>query len=334
MSDPRIDEETGTPTTGHTWDGIEELNTPLPRWWLWTFYATCVWGLIYTILFPAWPLVTGATAGILGYSTRADVAAEIEAVSLSNAELTESLVAVDLGVLEENEALHGFAVRAGAAVFRANCSQCHGSGAAGVVAAGYPNLLDDDWLWGGTVEDIAFTVRHGIRNEDDPDARWSEMPAFDGVLSEEEVASVAAHVRGLAGLDHDAALASSGADIFAQNCTACHGEDGRGDRELGAPNLADAIWLRGGRQEDIERQIRAPRHGVMPPWGDRLGEAQIRAVAAYVHGLGGGERQVAAPVGAAEAEVAAEVPPASYPAEAKATPTEAGEPPVAPVETD
>ena len=335
MSDPRIDEETGTPTTGHAWDGIEELNTPLPRWWLWTFYATCVWGLIYTVLFPAWPLVTGATAGILGYSTRADVAAEIEAVELSNADLTESLVAVDLGVLEENEALHDFAVRAGAAVFRANCSQCHGSGAAGVVAAGYPNLLDDDWLWGGTVEDIALTVRHGIRNEDDPDARWSEMPAFDGVLSDEEIGAVSAHVRGLAGLDHDAALAEGGETLFLDNCASCHGEDGRGDRTIGAPNLTDAIWLRGGTQEAIERQIRYPKNGVMPPWGERLGEAQVRAVAAYVHALGGGEGmaepQVAEPMTEAEAEAAAEVPAASFPAKAEETPAEAVEPPVEPV---
>ena len=335
MSDrTEIDEATGTETTGHDWDGIKELNTPLPRWWLWTFYATVVWGVIYTILFPAWPMVSGATAGLLGYSTRAEVAAEVERVALSNAELTESLATIDLGVLEENAALHDFAVAAGASVFRNHCSQCHGAGAAGVQAAGYPNLLDDDWLWGGQIEDIAITVRHGIRNEEDADARFSEMPAFEGILTDEEIAATAAFVRGLSGLDHDAALASDGAELFAQNCTACHGEDGRGDRELGAPNLADAIWLRGGRQEDIERQLRTPRHGVMPPWGDRLGEAQIRAVAAYVHGLGGGERQVAAPVGDTEAEAAAEVPPASYPAGAEPTPTEAGEPPVELVVTD
>lgn len=336
MSDPRIDEETGTPTTGHSWDGIEELNTPLPRWWLWTFYVTCVWGLIYTILFPAWPLVTGATAGILGFSTRADVAAEIERVSLSNADLTESLVNVDLGVLAKNEPLHDFAVRAGAAVFRANCSQCHGSGAAGVVAAGYPNLLDDDWLWGGTVDEIAYTVRHGIRNEEDPDARWSEMPAFDGVLSDEEITAAAVHVRGLAGLDHDAALAEGGETIFLDNCSACHGEDGRGDRTIGAPNLTDAIWLRGGTQEAIEQQIHYPKNGVMPPWGERLGEAQVRAVAAYVHALGGGEGmgepQVAEPMTDAKAEAAAVVPAASFPAEAEETPAESGEPPVTPVE--
>ena len=158
MTDNRkIDPTTGTETTGHSWDGIEELNTPLPRWWLWTFYATIVWGVIYTILYPAWPMVSGATAGLLGYSTRGEVAAEIARVDLTNADLTESLINVDMGVLKDNDALHRFAVQAGRSVFASNCSQCHGAGAGGVVASGYPNLLDDDWLWGGTMAEIAYT---------------------------------------------------------------------------------------------------------------------------------------------------------------------------------
>ncbi len=292
MTDNRkIDPETGTETTGHSWDGIEELNTPLPRWWLWTFYATIVWGVIYTILYPAWPMVSGATAGLLGYSTRAEVAAEIKRVDLSNADLTESLVNVDLGVLKDNEELHRFAVQAGRSVFAANCSQCHGAGAGGVVASGYPNLLDDDWLWGGTMEDIAYTVRHGIRNEDDNDARFSEMPPFDW-LENAELNATVHFVRSLSGLEFDAAAAQAGAEVFADNCSACHGEKGLGDREIGAPNLADAIWLRGGSHDAILRQLKAPRMGVMPPWQARLGEAEVRAVTAYVHGLGGGEAAV------------------------------------------
>lgn len=290
MTDKRIDKETGTETTGHSWDGIEELNTPLPRWWLWTLYATIVWAVIYTILFPAWPLVSGATSGLLGWSTRGDVAAEIEVVNQSNAELRESLVGIDLGVLEENEELHRFAVSAGASVFRNNCSQCHGAGAAGVQAAGYPNLLDDDWLWGGQIVDIAATVRHGIRNEVDVDARWSQMPAFGEILEEEEIASLVGHVRSLSGLgEPDAA----GAELFLDNCASCHGDAGLGDREVGAPNLTDAIWLYGESEEDVTETITMSRFGVMPPWADRLGEAQVRAVAAYVHGLGGGERLAA-----------------------------------------
>jgi len=297
MTDNRkIDPTTGTETTGHSWDGIEELNTPLPRWWLWTFYATIVWGVIYTILYPAWPMVSGATAGLLGYSTRAEVAAEIERVDLSNANLIDSLVTVDLAVLRDNEDLHRFAVQAGRSVFAANCSQCHGAGAGGVVASGYPNLLDDDWLWGGTMDDIAYTVRHGIRNEEDPDARFSEMPPFDW-MEDAELDATAHFVRSLSDLDHNATAAAKGATLYADNCSACHGEKGLGNREIGAPNLADAIWLRGDSQEAILRQLKAPRMGVMPPWQARLGEAEVRAVTAYVYGLGGGE----AAVGDAEA---------------------------------
>jgi cytochrome c oxidase cbb3-type subunit 3 len=326
--DKRIDEATGTETTGHTWDGIEELNTPLPRWWLWTFYATILWGIIYTILYPAWPLVSGTTQGVLNWSTRGLVAAEIERVNLSNSELTDSLVNIELAALEQNEPLHRFAVSAGASVFANNCSQCHGAGAAGVQAAGYPNLLDDDWLWGGQISDIAMTVRHGIRNEDDPDARWSQMPAFDELLEKSEIASLVTHVRGLSGLGDGS---EEGAILFEANCAACHGEAGMGDREMGAPNLTDAIWLYGGTEEAVTHTIRYSRFGVMPPWGERLGEAQVRAVAAYVHGLGGGEATVADPATEAEAEEAASVPDASYPADAEETPREAGEPPVEPV---
>ncbi len=324
----KIDEATGTETTGHDWDGIEELNTPLPRWWLWTFYATIVWGVIYVILYPALPMVSGSTQGVLGWSARDEVAADIAAVDLSNADLTESLVAIDLRVLEENEALNRFAISAGASVFANNCSQCHGAGAAGVQAAGYPNLLDDDWLWGGQIEDIAATVRHGIRNEVDPDARWSQMPAYGDFLEPSEIASLAAHVRSLSGLE---GANAEGADLFYDNCAACHGDAGRGDREIGAPNLTDAIWLYGGTTEDVVYTIENARFGVMPPWGERLGEAQVRAVAAYVHGLGGGEAQVADPV---DPDAATDVPSASFPASAAETPDAAGEPPVAPVVED
>ena len=158
-------------TTGHEWDGIEEFNNPLPRWWLWTFYATIVWALIYMVLYPAWPLVTRATPGLLGFSTRANVAAEIDRFAAANGPIRERLVAADLNSITNDPELLQFATSAGAAVFRTHCSQCHGSGAAGVQAAGYPNLLDDDWIWGGTMEDIHLTVVHGIRNTTDSDAR-------------------------------------------------------------------------------------------------------------------------------------------------------------------
>ncbi|MEL7150055.1 MAG: cytochrome-c oxidase, cbb3-type subunit III [Pseudomonadota bacterium] len=281
--DKRLDEETGQYTTGHKYDGIEELNTPLPKWWLWTFYATIVWGIAYTIAYPAWPLVSGATAGVLGYSSRAEVAQDIEDHEAKNAALVEELVAADIAAVDAGSDLHRYAVARGGSVFRAQCSQCHGSGAAGAV--GYPNLLDNAWLWGGSVEEIAYTVQHGIRNETDPDARWSEMPAFGELLTRDEIALVVAHVQALptGGAGGDAET------LFLDNCSACHGEQGEGIPELGAPNLADAIWLYGGDEATLTETITYSRFGVMPAWGQRLAEADVRAVSLYVHALGGGE---------------------------------------------
>ena len=278
-------------TTGHEWDGIEELNNPLPRWWLWTFYATILWALIYTIFFPAWPLITGATPGVLGFSTRANVATEIARVEKANAPMRDRLVAADLTAIKDDPELLQFATSAGAAVFRTNCSQCHGSGAAGVQATGYPNLLDDDWLWGGAMEDIHTTITHGIRNTTDVDARYSQMPAFgvDGLLEAPQIDAVVQHVLAISGQAHDAALAAEGATVFAENCAACHTEAGTGDRTQGAPNLTDAIWLYGGTAADLTYTVINARFGVMPNWNQRLSEADIRSVALYVHGLGGGE---------------------------------------------
>ena len=278
-------------TTGHSWDGIEEFNNPLPRWWVWVFYATIVWGIGYTVAYPAWPLISGATPGLLGASTRADVEVEIAAVDKANAAIKDKLVAADLTAIGADPELAGYAERAGAAVFRTNCAQCHGSGAAGVVGKGYPNLLDDDWLWGGTMDDIHTTVTHGIRNTTDADARYSEMPKFgtDGILDETQIAQVAEHVLAISGQEHDAALAAQGATVFADNCAACHMEDGSGDRTQGAPKLTDAIWLYGGSREKIIETVTKARFGVMPNWNQRLSEDEIRAVAYYVHSRGGGE---------------------------------------------
>ncbi|MDG1119109.1 MAG: cytochrome-c oxidase, cbb3-type subunit III [Flavimaricola sp.] len=282
-------------TTGHSWDGIEELNNPLPRWWVWILYATIVWGIGYTIAYPAWPMISGATPGLLGYSTRANVAADIAAVEAANAELMDQLATVDLASLPENESLHSFAINGGAAVFRANCSQCHGSGAAGVQASGYPSLLDDDWLWGGTIDEIAYTVTNGIRNEQSPDARWTQMPAFGEMLSGEEIGQLVAHVQAISGQDHDATLAAAGAPLFLDNCSACHGEAGEGNRDMGAPRLTDAIWLYGGDADTLTETITNARFGVMPAWSEEwrsaggLSAAEVNAVAAYVHQLGGGE---------------------------------------------
>ena len=283
MDKPRVDELTGRETMGHDFDGIEELNTPMPRWWLITFYVTIVWGIGYTIAFPAWPMVSGATAGLLGYSTRAEVAEDIAAHAAENAALVDELVAVDLAAFDAQSDLHRYAVARGASVFRAQCSQCHGSGAAG--AKGYPNLLDNDWLWGGSLPEITLTVRHGIRNDTDDDARWSEMPAFGDILEREEIEALAAFVPTLS----QGAGTGPGAELYADNCASCHGDAGLGDREQGAPNLADAIWLYGGDRDSLIDTITNARFGVMPAWGQRLSEEDVRAVSTYVHALGGGE---------------------------------------------
>jgi len=276
-------------TTGHVWDGIEEFNNPLPRWWLWTLYVCIVWAIGYSIAYPAWPGIKSATSGVLGWSTRADVAEEIAAVEEANAAINTKLASVELTSISADGELNGFAVSSGGAVFKTWCAQCHGSGAAG--AKGYPNLLDDDWLWGGDIEAIHTTITHGIRNEDDDDARYSEMPAFgrDELLEAEEIDQVVNFVMSLSGEAQDASLVTDGAVVFEDNCAACHMEDGTGDREQGAPNLTDAIWLYGGDYDTLTQTVNNARYGVMPNWNKRLSEAQLRAVAVYVHQLGGGE---------------------------------------------
>ena len=277
-------------TTGHSWDGIEEFNNPLPRWWLWCFYLTIIWGVGYSVAYPAWPGIKEATPGLLGFSTRAEVAADIAAVEEANAGVNTQLASVDLTAIADDEALLGYSRQAGAAVFRTWCAQCHGAGAAGVQASGYPNLLDDDWLWGGDIEAIHETISYGIRNEDFDDARYSEMPAFGELLEEGEIASVVNYVMTLSGQTPvDASLVAAGEEVYLDNCAACHMDDGTGDRFQGAPNLTDAIWLYGGDAETLTETVTYSRYGVMPGWQDRLSEAEIRAVATYVHGLGGGE---------------------------------------------
>ena len=283
---PERDEITGTATTKHEWDGITELDTPLPRWWLWTFYITIVWGIGYCIAYPAWPLISSATEGVLGYSSRAEVAADIDAHRQANAEIAQRVAEADFATIASDTELDSFALSGGAAVFRTYCSQCHGAGGAG--AKGYANLLDDDWLWGGTHEDIYETLRVGIRWEENDETRYSEMPAFGDmdILTNAQISAVTDHVLSLSG---GAEANADGAALYAENCAACHGDDGAGDRSQGAPNLADAIWLYGGDRETVIATITHSRFGVMPAWNTRLSETELRQVSHYVHSLGGGE---------------------------------------------
>ena len=283
--------EKEVPTTGHSWDGIQEYDNPMPRWWVWVFYACIVWGIGYSIAYPAWPLIHGATQGLLGPTLRTEVVAEIARFDEANAPIKAKLNAADLAAIPGNDELKTYAISAGASVFKNNCAQCHGSGAAGVQGKGYPNLLDNDWLWGGDMEAIHTTITHGIRNATDGDARYSQMPSFgkDGILDKTQIDDVVEHVLQISGQDHDAAMAAAGATVFAENCAACHGDAGMGNRDFGAPNLTDAIWLFGGDRKTLVQTVTYARFGVMPAWNVRLSEDEIRSVATYVHSLGGGE---------------------------------------------
>lgn len=281
------DDVTGRDTTGHEWDGIEELDTPLPRWWLWVFYACILWSIGYWILMPAWPMVADYTRGFLGYSQRATVAKSIDAARASQAPFARKIAAMSFDQIRADADLLDFAIRGGRSAFAVNCSQCHGAGAAG--ARGFPNLNDDDWLWGGTLADIEKTIRVGIRGTH-PDTRNNVMAAFgrDGALKPDQVADVVEFVLSLSGRGRDPIAGGRGAVVFRESCAACHGPDGKG-KEPGAANLADAIWLFGGAPEDIHATVQNGRAGVMPSWQGRLDDATIKALAIYVHALGGGK---------------------------------------------
>ncbi|MEL6980227.1 MAG: cytochrome-c oxidase, cbb3-type subunit III [Pseudomonadota bacterium] len=283
-----VDEVTGIETTGHEWDGVKELNNPLPRWWLSIFYATIVFSIGYMIAYPAWPMLTDYTRGVLGYSSRDEVRQAIVDHRESQAVWRDRIAAADLETIRGDAELSGFAIQAGRAAFAVNCSQCHGSGAAGAEAQGYPNLNDDAWLWGGEIEEIHQTIAHGVRNASD-ESRYSEMPVFGEILEEPEIDAATQFVLSLGGLPHDAQLSAQGAVVFEDNCSSCHGSEGEGDPYQGAPRLADAIWLFGGDADSIANQIRQPRHGVMPAWSERLDDTTVKSLAVYVHALGGGQ---------------------------------------------
>jgi cytochrome c oxidase cbb3-type subunit III len=291
MTDHRqdIDSVSGTSTTGHRWDGIKELNTPLPRWWVYTFYLTIIWAVGYWVVYPAWPLRTGNTPGILHYSSRADVAVELANLDKVRGEKLTALTSASLADIEKDPALLALARARGKTVFGDNCAPCHGSGAAG--AKGYPNLNDDEWLWGGTLDQIMQTIRYGARSGN-PKTHEGQMLAFgkDGVLKPDQIVSVANYVRSLSGLPtrpgYDAA---AGAKIFAENCTACHGENAKGNQELGTPDLTDRIWLYGSDEATVIETITNGRAGVMPAWEGRLDPMTLKAMAVYVHSLGGGK---------------------------------------------
>ena len=289
MINPRIDDKTGTPTVGHEWDGIEELDTPMPRWWLWTLYATVVFAIGYVVVYPALPGLTGATPGVLGWTSHGQLAHEMAEEQRRLGPTRNAIASTTMAGLLGNPQLLHAAEEGGRAAFKVHCVQCHGSGAAG--SKGYPNLNDDDWLWGGDVDAIHTTLVNGVRQPGNDATRMSQMPAFgrDGILQPAQIQDLVSYVRSLSGLEKETASARNGAQLFAANCVVCHGDGGKGNRTVGAPNLSDGIWLYGGDRGTVTATITNARYGVMPAWGQRLDPVTIKMLAAYVHSLGGGE---------------------------------------------
>ena len=297
---PKIDAATGTQFKGHEWDGIQELDTPLPRWWLWTFYASILFAIGYVIAYPAIPMLNDYTRGMLGWSSRGALEQELAARADQVAPIHQAIAATTIEKLAGQPQLMQAAIEGGRAAFKVHCVQCHGSGAAG--GKGYPNLNDDDWLWGGDLATIEKTLIDGIRNPGHDATRVSMMPAFgrDQLLTAPQVDDVVAYVRVASRQDKPSAAAQRGATLFADNCAVCHGTDAKGNRALGAPNLTDGIWLYGGDTESIHQSVWNSRQGVMPRWDDKLSPATIRMLAVYVHSLGGGEATLVEAAAAAD----------------------------------
>jgi cytochrome c oxidase cbb3-type subunit 3 len=289
MSTVEKDPVSGTPTTGHEWDGIRELNTPLPKWWLYVLYATIVWAIGYWVVYPAWPTLSGYSRGILGYSSRAELAQTMQAVADSQKAWLDKIAATDIKQIAADPELLRYAMGGGKAIFAVNCAPCHGAGGQG--AKGFPNLADDSWIWGGTPEAILQTISYGVRNGDDRARPGMQMPSFgtDKTLDAAQINDVAEYVLSLTNRSTDKAAAERGKEIFAGQCASCHGDNGQGNQEAGVPRLNGQNWLYGGTKQDIVAQINHPRLGVMPVWAGRLTDAQIKMVATYVHSLGGGQ---------------------------------------------
>jgi cytochrome c oxidase cbb3-type subunit 3 len=286
----QVDELTGTATTGHEWDGLRELNTPLPRWWLWTFYATIIWAIGYWVIYPAWPLISSSTQGVLGWHSRSAVVTDLNALEKSRGPMVAKLAAAPVAEIVKDPQLLDFARAQGRVAFADNCAACHGAGGGG--AKGYPNLDDDDWLWGGKLAAIEQTIRHGARSGDKDDHEGN-MPAFgrDNILKPNQISAVADYVRSLSGLPAEqGADLALGKKVFADNCAVCHGPEGKGNRQMGAPNLTDKIWLYGPDKATIMQGVQNGRGGVMPAWQGRLSEPIIKALTVYVYTFGGGEK--------------------------------------------
>jgi cytochrome c oxidase cbb3-type subunit 3 len=282
------DDVTGQMTTGHEWDGLQELNRPLPKWWIYVFVATVAWSLVYFVLYPSVPGITGYYHGLIGYYQRDAVDADVAAVATQRAAAMDRIRTLSFADIRKDPQLLAVAETAGRITFAENCQPCHGAGGGG--NPGFPALAAGNWLWGGKLEDIQQTVTYGIRSNLE-DARNSQMPRFgaDGILQPKEIQEVADYVATLYGLPATGTDPAEDKRLFAENCAVCHGDAGQGNREVGGPKLAAHTHLHGDTREAILSQINTPRMGLMPNWNNRLDLAKIKSVALYVHSLGGGE---------------------------------------------
>jgi cytochrome c oxidase cbb3-type subunit 3 len=291
MATEKLDSVTGRMTTGHEWNGIEELNTPVPRVVFFFLAAATLFAIVYWLLMPAWPLGWTYTKGLLGIDQREVVTRQVEeATAERGASWMEKVTTADYAETLGDETLMRHVRETGRTLFVDNCAACHGVNATG--GPGFPDLAAKAWLWGGEPETIEETIRVGI-NSTNEDTRISQMLAFgrDGMLSREQIGDVVAYVRSLSAegtQTGDAAQLSAGEEIFAANCASCHGDDAKGMHEVGAPDLTDNHWIYGGDVQSIYSTVYSGRQGHMPNWGGRLTPADIRILSLYVHSLGAG----------------------------------------------
>ena len=291
MGDETRDPVTGRMTTGHEWNGIEELDTPVPRVVLFFLAATILFSIVYWVLMPAWPLGWTYTKGLLGVDQREIVTKQVRDAAAERAAWTDRIASTDYAAIAADPQLMRHIRDTGRTLFIDNCAVCHGIEGTGGPA--FPDLAAKTWLWGGEPETIAETIRVGI-NSAHPRTRISQMMAFgrDGILTPDAVRDVVAYVRGISGQDlsdADRARTGAGKEVYAANCASCHGEDGTGSRDVGAPNLTDKYWIYGGDAQSVSNSVHAGRQGHMPHWEGRLSPVEIKMLAIYVNTLGEGK---------------------------------------------
>lgn len=277
---PELDEPSGQHTTGHEWDGLKELNTPVPRAlniWLWLSIAVAV---LLWVLYPSWPSITNYAKGAIGYSSRQAVTAAVAEGDALRARQMPEFSQFDVATLAQDPSLEAKYSDAIGVLYQDNCAACHGRDLQG--QENFPNLTDDHWLWSGLPEEIEYTLQVGINHTGD-DTRWAQMPAFgDGILDRPDINAVIEYVLSISGSDHDTTLTDAGALVFEDNCAACHNDGGIGGYENGAPSLVDTTWIYGGTRETLRETLRYGRQGVMPAWSGLLTEEEIRMLTLYV----------------------------------------------------